>query len=213
MSEPFAENPTRVVIVMGVSGSGKTTLGRALAPALAARTGRGWTFADADDFHSPQALATMGRGQALTDADRAPWLARLGALVETRMSNGPPSCSRARRCKADYRTTLHADHPGVATLWLDAPAGVLAARLDARLGAGRNPVGPSLLPSQLATLEPPSRGAAAGRDAPARGARRRRCGARGRGEPCGWCAPRRTEARTHDTKTPASGAPRRQKRA
>ena len=45
--------------------------------------------------------------------------------------------------------------PRVAVVWLDAPAGVLAARLAARLGEGEHPVGPSLLPSQLAAFEPP----------------------------------------------------------
>ena len=135
---------------MGVSGSGKTTVGRALAARL------GWAFADADDYHSAEALATMGRGGALTDADRAPWLARLGALVGAHLG-GPGLVLACSALRAAYREALGAADPRVAVVWLDAPAAVLAARLGARLAAhGDNPVGPSLLPSQLATLEPPA---------------------------------------------------------
>lgn len=149
--------PVSVVILTGVSGSGKTTLGQALSPALARRTGQPWTFADADDFHSPEALHRMSQGRGLTDADRAPWLARLTALIRARLEAGPPLVLACSALRAAYRKTLHADDPRVATIWLDAPADVLAERLKARLAATPNPVGASLLPSQFATLEPPSR--------------------------------------------------------
>lgn len=142
----------RAVLIVGVSGSGKTTVGRALAE----RLGPPWTFADADDFHSPEALATMGRGIALTDADRAPWLARLAALIQEHL-DGPGLVLACSALKAAYRETLTQGDPRVAVLWLDAPPAVLAARLASRLAAhGGNPVGPRLLPSQLATLEPPT---------------------------------------------------------
>lgn len=146
--------PVHVVLVVGVSGSGKTTLGTALARRLAARTGRPWAFADADDFHSAEALHTMARGEALTDADRAPWLARLAALVRQHLGGAPLvlACSALR---AAYRETLTGGDARVAVLWLDAPADVLARRLAARLETSGNPVGPSLLPSQIATLEAP----------------------------------------------------------
>src|SRR5262249_9151843 len=71
----FAYPSKVVVIVMGVAGSGKTVIGRALAATL------GWRFVDADDYHSKENIAKMRSGQALTDADRAPWLAALHALV------------------------------------------------------------------------------------------------------------------------------------
>lgn len=137
---------------MGVSGSGKTTLGRALATCLAAETGHPWTFEDADAFHTPDALARMSRGEALTDADRAPWLARLADLLRERIEHGPPTVLACSALRADHRRTLTRGNARVATVWLDAPADVLAARLGARTG---HAVGPSLLPSQLATLEPP----------------------------------------------------------
>lgn len=148
--------PVHVVLVMGVSGSGKTTLGTALAWRLASRTGSPWTFADADDFHAPEALEKMGRGESLTDADRAPWLARLAARIQEHLSGGVRLVLACSALRAAYRETLTGGDARVAVLWLDAPADVLARRLEARLGAGRSPVGPSLLPSQFATLEAPA---------------------------------------------------------
>ncbi|MEE7560036.1 AAA family ATPase, partial [Xanthomonas sp. Kuri4-2] len=56
---------------MGVSGSGKTTVAWALASHY------GYDFLDADDFHSDEARAQMAHGVPLTDAQRAPWVARL----------------------------------------------------------------------------------------------------------------------------------------
>ncbi len=145
--------PIRAVLVVGVSGSGKTTVGQALAE----RLGAPWTFADADDFHSPEALEKMGRGVALTDADRAPWLERLAGLFAERLDLGPPTVLACSALRAAYRDTLTRGDARIGTVWLDAPRALLADRLAARLDAhGENPVGPSLLPSQIATFEPPA---------------------------------------------------------
>ena len=136
-----------VLILMGVAGSGKTTVGRALAEAV------GWAFEDADDHHAPASMAKMARGVPLTEADRAPWLARLGALVEARAASGPPTVLACSALRASYRDALHAGRPDVALAWLDVPAAELARRLRERSG---HVAGPDLLPSQLGTLEPPA---------------------------------------------------------
>jgi len=65
-----------VIVLMGVSGSGKTTIGKILADRL------GWTFVEADDFHSPANVAKMRAGTPLNDADRAPWLAALREVAD-----------------------------------------------------------------------------------------------------------------------------------
>ena len=143
---PRPATPPRVVVLMGVAGAGKTTVGTALADAL------GWDFVDADDHHDAAALAKIGRGEGLTDADRAPWLERLGALVRHRVGEGPPTVLACSALRAAYRDALGAGRPGVAFAWLDVPADVLAGRLAERRG---HVAGPDLLPSQLATLEPP----------------------------------------------------------
>ena len=54
------------VVLMGVSGCGKTTVGQVLAGQL------GVPFFDGDDFHPAENVAKMGRGEPLTDGDRAP---------------------------------------------------------------------------------------------------------------------------------------------
>lgn len=141
-TSPFAQ-----LIVMGVSGSGKTTLGQQLAAHY------GFVFLDADDFHSSDAKAKMVRGEGLTDADRAPWLARLKAALEQHTAGGVVlACSAL---KASYRAALGGLQTGF--LFLDVPQGVLASRLEQRQGSYAKV---SLLPSQLAALEEPSEGEA-----------------------------------------------------
>src|SRR5664280_415119 len=91
-----------VVVVMGVAGCGKTTFGRALAQA------RGLPFFDGDEFHSTDARAKMSAGIALTDGDRAPWLARIGSRLgdECALPQGAViACSALRRA---YRDRLRA---------------------------------------------------------------------------------------------------------
>ncbi len=86
VAEPFA------VVVMGVSGAGKTTVGRGLAEAIHAE------FIDGDDLHTDEARAKMRAGQALTDADRWPWLDRIAAALQ----------ATARRQSGDGRRLLGA---------------------------------------------------------------------------------------------------------
>ena len=139
--------PPRVVVLLGVAGSGKTTVGRALAARV------GWAFEDADAYHGPASNRKMAAGVGLTDADRAPWLDALAQLVGDRAEGGPPTVLACSALRARYRDQLGAGRPDVAWVWLDVPPGVLAARLARRQG---NVAGPRLLPSQLATFEPPA---------------------------------------------------------
>ena len=142
-----APSPARLVLLMGVSGAGKTTVGRELATRL------GWAFEDADAYHSDAAREKMSNGHGLTDADRAPWLARLAGLVRDRLSDGPPTVLACSALKASYRRQLVGDARGVLVAWLDASPDLLAKRLHQREG---HIAGPNLLPGQLATLEAPS---------------------------------------------------------
>lgn len=132
---------------MGVAGSGKTTVGRRLAGEM------GWAFEDADDYHAASSRAKIRDGHPLTDADRAPWLRRLGVLVRERAESGPATVLACSALKASYRVALGGDRRDVAVLWLDVSTGELERRLRARQG---HFAGADLLPSQLATLEAPS---------------------------------------------------------
>ncbi|GGK34193.1 gluconokinase [Pilimelia terevasa] len=142
---PAADNPPgTVTVVMGVAGSGKTTVGRLLADRLRV------PYADGDDFHPAANVARMRAGHALTDADRAPWLAALGRWIDARgATGGVVSCSGLRRA---YRDALRRDRPRVRLVLLTGDPDLLARRI-----AGRRDhfMAPAMLAGQLATLEPP----------------------------------------------------------
>jgi gluconokinase len=121
---------------MGVAGVGKTTVGRALADALS------FAFVDADDFHSAANVEKMRRGEALTEADRAPWLAAL----KVRLARGDDLVLACSALRSEYRKALS---PATFVL-LDAPDDVIAARLATREA---HFAGPSLLESQRRALE------------------------------------------------------------
>jgi gluconokinase len=142
-----------VVVVMGPAGAGKTTVGLALAEAL------GWRFRDADDFHAPESVARMRRGEALTDAHRTPWLdalrARVGDDVAEAARGGAGAvlaCSALRRAYRDALVPAAAPAGAVRFVYLRVSAAALAARLSSRVD---HFAPAALLESQLATLEEP----------------------------------------------------------
>jgi gluconokinase len=141
-----SESPT-VLLLIGVSGAGKTAVGKEVAERL------GWDFLDADDYHPPENVAKMERGEGLTDADRAPWLDALRRLIERRLAEHAPAVLACSALKASYRARLRGGDPRVATVWLDVDSGELAERLAEREG---HFAGPDLLASQFDALEPPT---------------------------------------------------------
>ena len=137
-----------IVLVTGVSGSGKTTVGQALGARL------GWRFADADDFHSPEARARMAGGQPLDDGDREPWLDRLAAVIGGAVAAGEPVVLACSALKAAYRAKLLSAAGAVPVLlvFLEVDLSTVHARLEARRG---HFAGPALAASQFTALEPP----------------------------------------------------------
>ncbi len=138
--------PVVIVIVMGVSGSGKSTVGRLLAE----RTG--WPFIDGDDYHSPASIEKMRAGLALTDEDRAPWLATLAGLLRDAREEQRPvilGCSALRRAYRDTLTGGRRDD--VVLVHLVGGAPVVRSRMEAR----DHFMPPGNLASQLAALELP----------------------------------------------------------
>jgi gluconokinase len=130
------------VVVMGVTGAGKTTVGRRLAGRL------GVSFLDADDLHSPAAIASMRAGHPLDDDQRMPWLRRVNAAARAQPHGLVVACSALTR---SYRDVLREGIEGVTFVFLDVDVEELVERLRARTG---HYAGVDLLPSQLATLEP-----------------------------------------------------------
>jgi carbohydrate kinase (thermoresistant glucokinase family) len=135
-----------VVIVMGAAGAGKTTVGQALAGTLR------WRFVEGDDYHSVEAVAKMRGGQALTDADRRPWLAALHAVVEAAIVRREPLVVTCSALHERYREVLRGTLRGVRFVYLKADAPTLRGRLTTRTG---HFAGPALVASQLAALEEP----------------------------------------------------------
>jgi gluconokinase len=138
------EGTRLVIILMGVSGVGKTAVGQRLAAAL------GWSFRDADDFHSAESIAKMAAGVSLTDEDRWPWLARLRELLRGALESGEHvvlACSALRRA---YRERLTVEPARERWVYLWAPREVIARRLAERRG---HYMPATLLDSQLATME------------------------------------------------------------
>lgn len=98
----------------------------------------------------------MAAGQALTDAEREPWLDAIAAAARAAARPGRDvvvACSALRRSYRDrLRSRLGSpDFAGLAFVHLTGPRTLIAARLAAR---DDHFVGESLLDSQLAILEP-----------------------------------------------------------
>jgi len=89
-----------IVVVAGVAGSGKTTVGQLLAAQL------GWTFTDGDAFHPAANVAKMRAGLPLTDADREPWLAAIGAWMDDIADSGQSAVLACSALKRRYRDEL-----------------------------------------------------------------------------------------------------------
>jgi gluconokinase len=135
-----------VIIVMGVAGAGKTTFAQELANRDSA------TFIEGDDLHSEAARAKMAAGTALTDEDRWPWLDRIADAANVARAERPVivTCSALRLA---YRDRLRASiSVPLRFIFLDLAEAELARRLAARTC---HYMGPEMLASQLATIEPP----------------------------------------------------------
>lgn len=135
------------IIVMGVSGTGKTTIGEALARRL------GFAFEDGDLYHPPANVEKMHGGVPLTDDDRRPWLKTLAALIDNYAAQEKPIVLACSALKRAYRDILVHGRKDVQIIYLAGSPEVIAARTDRRTG---HFMPPSLLASQLATLEEPT---------------------------------------------------------
>lgn len=140
-------NQSLAVIIMGVSGCGKSTLGALLGKAMTC------PFLEGDSFHSPEAVEKMRGGQPLTDADRWPWLDRLGVATATASQTHGAAVAACSALRAAYRDRLRSvigSH--VRFVLLDNSRETLLARLNNRPG---HYMPATLLDSQIATLEHP----------------------------------------------------------
>jgi gluconokinase len=135
----------RHLVLMGVAGSGKTTVAALLSEQL------GWASAEADAFHSEATVAKMSSGLPLQDADRWPWLEERRAWMTAQKRAGKSTIVTCSALKRTYRDVLSTAQGNVLFIHLDGSPSMLRQRMEARSGQF---MPESLLPSQLATLEP-----------------------------------------------------------
>lgn len=132
------------LIVMGVSGCGKSTMASALGERL------GLDMVDGDDLHLPESVAKMRSGIALQDADRWPWLDRIGHyLAQAQEPGRVVACSALKRV---YRDRIREQAGDVCFVFLDGDFDLIAQRMRQRVG---HYMQPGLLDSQFRTLEKP----------------------------------------------------------
>jgi gluconokinase len=133
-------------VVMGVAGSGKSLIGAALAYALSI------AFVDGDDLHSPENVERMASGIPLTDENRARWLRTIAGRIREAKAAGTGIVVACSALKRSYRDFLRAEVGNLRFIFLTGPRELIAKRLAHRPG---HFMPPSLLDSQLATLEEP----------------------------------------------------------
>ncbi|QYD69602.1 gluconokinase [Paraburkholderia edwinii] len=136
-----------ILIAMGVSGAGKTRIGELLAERLHC------DFTDGDAFHSAANKAKMHKGIPLTDDDRWPWLKTIRAAIEEKQHAHETAVFTCSSLKRAYRDILRAGDKDVCFVYLKGTREVLQERLSTRTGHFFDP---SLLQSQLETLEEPN---------------------------------------------------------
>jgi gluconokinase len=136
-----------ILILMGVAGAGKTTIGQLLAQDLR------WPFYDGDDFHPPANIDKMSRGVALTDDDRAAWLASLRQLIERLLREQQGAVIACSALKQSYRQVLQQQNEDVHFIYLKGDPDLMRQRLEQRPGHFMKA---NLLASQFETLEEPA---------------------------------------------------------
>jgi gluconokinase len=129
---------------MGVAGCGKSSVAASLAAHL------GQPMIEGDAFHSEASRARMQAGIALTDEDRAAWLATLGRELARHPEGAVLACSALKR---RYRDMLRNAAPDLRFVFLDITPADAQQRVNARAGA--HFFHPGLVQSQFDALEPP----------------------------------------------------------
>jgi gluconokinase len=133
---------------MGVSGSGKTTVAELLAKQL------GWQFMEGDRLHPPTNVEKMRQGIPLTDADRAPWLDRIGEELKSWAAQGRSGVMTCSALKRAYRDRIRSARPDVRFVYLKGSQALIKDRVATR---HHEYMPASLLISQFDALEEPTR--------------------------------------------------------
>ena len=136
--------PQQKLLVMGVAGCGKSTVAAGLAQELGAQ------LIEGDEHHPRSSQEKMLNGIALQDADRAPWLDKLGALLAAAPASAVLTCSALKR---SYRDRLRAAEPALRIVYVEISLAEAHRRVTERPS---HFFPPGLVASQFASLEVPT---------------------------------------------------------
>lgn len=138
----------KVIVLMGVCGCGKTSVGKLLSKEL------NMPFYDADDFHTIENKEKMNKSIPLNDNDRLPWLTKLAKNIPLWKENKGAilACSAL---KESYREVLNKNTKTIFWVVLNGEYQLIFDRVSKR---ENHFMSPSLLKSQLETLEVPNYG-------------------------------------------------------
>ncbi len=136
-----------IAVVMGVSGSGKTTVSALLAAAL------GCQFQEGDELHPSENVEKMRSGTPLTDADRLPWLRKIGEEIDSWRARGESGVLTCSALKRPYRDIIIGNRLDVTLVYLKGPYDLIRRRMAAR---HEHFMPAALLDSQFATLQEPT---------------------------------------------------------
>ncbi|MGA9748589.1 MAG: gluconokinase [Nocardioides sp.] len=145
MAGLLAGGAARHLVFMGVSGTGKSAIGSPVAAAL------GCDFAEGDDFHPQSNVDKMSSGTPLTDDDRWPWLESLAVWTRERAEAGTSTALTCSALRRSYRDVLRTGAEDTVFVHLTGDEDVIRRRMESR----HHFMPPTLLRSQLDTLEPP----------------------------------------------------------
>ncbi len=139
---------TGLYVIMGVCGAGKSLIGARLARELDVE------FVEGDALHPPDNVKRMAAGIPLTDENRHGWLLAIASRLREAKRAGTGLVVSCSALKRSYRDLLRSGGDAdVRFVYLRGRRALLAERLSQRRG---HFMPPSLLDSQLATLEEPS---------------------------------------------------------
>lgn len=112
----------------------------------------GWSFYDADYFHSAANIDKMRSGIPLTDQDRGPWLSELRQQIEKSLAKNENAVVACSALKKKYRAQLRVNDD-VKFVYLRGDRSIIAAQLEKRAGHFFDL---NLLNSQFTDLEEPT---------------------------------------------------------
>jgi 6-phosphogluconate dehydrogenase len=140
-----------IIVLMGVCGTGKSAVAQRLKEQM-----KECDYIEADEYHSDKNKEKMSNGKSLTDDDRHDWLLSIrDAMVKSCASEGQGylvvACSALRE---SYRAKLSEGlELQCRFVHLKGPKELIKARLESR---NKHFMNPSLLESQIETLEEPA---------------------------------------------------------